>query len=345
MPNSSANDMLDRLILDAGTLKDSWINRPLDVVRVSYEEAEKAYTAALADQKATDDLQAEIVIMILLVGAGALWAAAPSAAVILGTAGTSAIGRFGTRMRQLFPTAGAAAATFSSATIVKYIWKPLGKESVSMMKKQASDQMKKQLAGGLSSPSLSGASPNVLFSLLKGHIDNVYAHLLEGLKAVRYGTATEQQKHKFAQEVKSSPFLAPVPDLSQQITTLQRRFTLMMFMNLILDADSHGTSRFVYVPIQASPMVVTDYSPISARPLDPDYPKSGKFDYKDTGNKVAKKINELYKAEHGAKVDFMPVNLIANNVNAEVMRKADREARRLSSLVNVQGLIPIAKQL
>ncbi|NJM83033.1 MAG: hypothetical protein HC844_11520 [Tabrizicola sp.] len=346
MPTLSANDLLTQLIIQAGNRKDAWINRPLDVVRTSYEDAAEDYQKTMDDQKATDDFQAEVVIMLLIVGAGALATTLPTAAVLFGTAGTSAIGRFGGRIANLFPTARSAAVTFSNATITKYIWKTLSKESSSMLKKKATDGLKSQLTGGLASPSVVGGSPRSMFSAVKGQIDRVYGHLIDGMECVRDSDAPEQQKLTFVREIRSSPFLAAVPELESFRRTLQRRFTLMMFMNLILDLDFHGKARLVSVPTSVIPMRVVDYSPISTRPLDPAYPQKGPFSYNDTGNTVARRINALYKEEHGTRAgNFMPVNAIMSNVDATVLRKADQEARRLSSFVDLNSLIPIAKVL
>ncbi len=349
MSNSDAEKLLQRLVDDVQSRKTSWINGPLSVVSTAHKEAIKNYEKTLSDQKAVDDLQAEMAITLLLVGAGAVVSLAPSAAVLFGTTGTSALARFGSRISKVFPDASTMALTFSNYTIVKYIWKNLGKESTSFLKKQATDTAKKQLNSGLDTSNLTSASAEHLYSAVQGQIDRVYVHIEECIKSVLYGTGTEAQKLTFAKEARLSPFMQPVPNLDPLRGTLERRFELLLFMNLILESDNLIKKEFVHIPIQASPMIRETHVPISARPLDSDYPSKGSFSYKDTGNTVARRINKLVEEERKyskapAASKFMDdQTIISSTVNARVMRAADGLARKLMALTDLSGLIPMSQ--
>jgi hypothetical protein len=350
MPQPNADKLLQGLLDQAQSYKSSWIHGPLSVVSAAHKTAIQKYEKTLADQKAVDDMQAEIAITILIVGGGALLSLAPPAAVLLGTTGTSALSRLGARITRNFPTAVNVAHTFSNRTVVKYIWKGLSKESTSFLKKQVSDAGKKQLSDGLESANVTGAGAEHLYSAIEGQIDRFFVHIEESVRAVMAGTGTETQKLAFAKETRMSPFMRPVPSLEAHRYVIERRFELMMYMGLILEADSLIKREFVHIPIQASPMIRETYVPIKERPLDPGYPTNGNISYKDTGNTVARRINTLVAEEQkdrnvsGGSKFMDDTTIFSSTVNARVMRAADTEARRLMALNDLAALIPMAQK-
>jgi hypothetical protein len=351
MPQSDADKLLQRLLDDTQSYKTSWIHGPLSVVRTAHSVAIRKYEKTLADQKAVDDLQTEMAITLLIVGAGALFSLAPSAAVLLGTTGTSALARLGNRISQVFPGAVTMAQTFSNRTVVKYIWKNLSKESTSLLKKQGTEEFKKQLSDGLPSANLTGADAEHLYSALEGQVDRIYVHIEDGIKSVLHGSGTEAQKLKFAKETRMSPFMRPVPSLESVRYVLERRFELLMYMNLILDADSLFVMEVMHIPMPTSPVIKYSNLPIKARPLDSEYPSKGEINYKDTGNTVANRINGLVKEEEKylgqpSKFKFMDDKTVfSSTVNASVMRAADEQARRLMALNDLKALIPMSQTL
>jgi hypothetical protein len=348
MSQSAAEKLLQRLLDDAQSYKSSWIHGPLSVVSAAHKVAIQKYEKTLADQKAVDDMQAEIAITILIVGGGAVLSLAPSAAVLLGTTGTSALSRMGAKITKHFPSAVNVAQTFSNRTVVKYIWQNLSKESSSFLKKQVSDAGKKQLSNGLEGANITGANAEHLYSAVEGQIDRFYVHIEECIKAVMAGDGTEAQKLAFAKETRMSPFMRPVPSLESERYVIERRFELIMYINLILEADSLVTTTFVQTPRGTMPR--HDHNPIQTRPLDAGYPANGKISYKDTGNTVARRINALIVEEQkymngksGPK--FMDdETIVSSTVNAKVMRAADAEARRLMALNDLAALIPMAQK-
>ncbi|MGL4237831.1 hypothetical protein [Tabrizicola sp.] len=85
MAEPKADVLLDRLLVRANSQKVNWIAGPLETIRAAHQGAIKNYEKTLADQKAVDDMQAEIAITVLIVAGGAALSMAPSAAVTLAT--------------------------------------------------------------------------------------------------------------------------------------------------------------------------------------------------------------------------------------------------------------------
>jgi hypothetical protein len=348
MPQPNADKRLQGLLDQAQSYKSSWIHGPLSVVSAAHKVAIQKYEKTLADQKAVDDMQAEIAITILIVGGGALLSLAPPAAVLLGTTGTSALSRLGARITRNFPSAVNVAHTFSNRTVVKYIWQSLSKESTSFLKKQVSEAGKKQLSDGLESANITGAGAEHLYSAIEGQIDRFFVHIEDSIRAVLQGGGTEAQKLAFARETQMSPFMRPVPSLEAHRFMIERRFELIMYMSLILEADSLVKRTLVPTPVGSTLRI--DHVPIATRPLDPGYPANSNISYKDTGNKVAARINTLIAEDKKARnikggAKFMDdTTIVRSTVNAGVMRAADAEARRLMALNDLAALIPMAQK-
>jgi hypothetical protein len=350
MSKPTADVLLDRLLTKANSQKVNWINGPLETVTAAHRGATTNFEKTMAAQKAVDDMQAEILITVMIVAGGAALSLAPSAAVLFGTAGTSAFSRLGARVAQNFPTAVNVAQTFSNHTVVKYIWQGLSKETSTFLKKQVTETGKKQLTDGLQSTNVTGASAEHLLSILKVQTVKIYMHIEDCIRAVIAGNGTEKEKLAFAEQTAKSPFMkdVPVQEVEKLRMVMERRFELIMYMNLILEADSLITTTLVQTPRGAMPRY--DHTPIQTRPLDAGYPEKGNISYKDTGNTVARRINTLIAEEQkymngksGSK--FMDDETIfSSTVNAKVMRAADTEARRLMALNDLAALIPMSQK-
>ena len=336
MANSTADDLLAQHVRTALSRRSSWINGPLSVVHSAHKAALGRYAKVLAKQKAVDDLQTEIGMLVLFVAGGALVTAAPSATVIFGGAGagtlarmrgmaSSVLGRDGVQLVRLF----------QGHAVTNYVWSTLGKDSFALLKKQAVAQAK-AFGGGFGDAALTDPSPDTVESIARGHVDRIYAHIQECLEAVIRGDASEEEKMVLATQVGRSPFLRPVASLEGQRAVIERRFELLLWMNLMLDMDRSISVSYA----DGGPQPIVRSRPIATRPSDPSY-STVMVAHDSPGATVLAHINELYAAEHPRGERFIRTLGPFTNVNHATMLKADAEAERLVGLTRLQTLAPV----
>ncbi|NSX53742.1 hypothetical protein [Parasulfitobacter algicola] len=359
MVNETADQKLDALIGSINEIRNDWLIRPIDTYNVAIDNAHTFYQDTLARQRNVDQIQAEFVIMTLMVGSVALIGAFAPMSYVLGAAGTMKYMKNMVRMKRFVGSkVYSTAEKFGKNRVAKYIWVGMSAESVSLLKTKGRIGIASQTVGGNSADMQIDTIEDIKLSVRQSVI-RTFDKIKQDLGDIRNCDASEAEKMQFYNDAMKSPFIAKKASevnaaMMANKSKLQDRMKLAFLLHYVMSCDYLKTTTSTVMDTGTYIHVDSDVkkTPIHISPSSPSYPQnkssglnSTKVKYRDTGNIVAKDINTLYQQladDVGYKKEKLmdDDDMFGSTTNKVVLKKAEAALEKLAALDSVEKMLP-----